>query len=173
MKKNTILCFAFLFSFSMFANVSSSDKEVLVKLYKAMNGDGWINKWDLSSSVATWYGVKLQNDKVVSKNLSTNKQTGEKPAEIVKLKNLQELNLYKNKISGTIPSAIGDLSELRILNLSFNKLSGNIPNSVCKMVNLKSIELYMNALSGELPTQIGALNKLEILSVFNNGGFKL
>ena len=135
MKNSTILCFAFLFfSFSMFANISSSDKEVLVKLYKATNGNEWINKWDLSSSVATWYGVKLQNGKVVSINLSNNNLTGEIPGEIVKLKSLQELNLYKNNISGAIPSDIGNLSELRILNLSFNKLSGNIPNSVCKMV---------------------------------------
>lgn len=83
----------------MFANISSSDKEVLVKLYKATNGNEWINKWDLSSSVATWYGVKLQNGKVVSINLSNNNLTGEIPGEIVKLKSLQELNLLSYTLS--------------------------------------------------------------------------
>lgn len=168
MKIIPTLLLTILFSFSMLANVTPSDKEALVKLYEATNGKQWNTKWDLSLPVSTWYGVKLQDDKVISIRLVDNNLVGEIPNEIVNLTGLQELDLHKNKISGMIPVFIGKLKEMKVLNLSFNKLSGSIPTSVCDMANLKDLELYMNALTGELPMQIGALKQLEILSLFNN-----
>jgi hypothetical protein len=45
------------------------------------------------SSVSTWYGIKLEDDKIVSINLSDNNLVGEIPNEIVALTDLKELNL--------------------------------------------------------------------------------
>ena len=89
-------------SFSMMADVSVSDKAVLLKFHKATNGDNWTTKWDLNAPIATWYGVKIEGNKVVAINLSDNNLVGEIPSEISNLVSLQELNLHKNNISGTI-----------------------------------------------------------------------
>jgi hypothetical protein len=45
--------------------------------------------------VSTWYGIKLEDDKIVSINLSDNNLVGEIPNEIVALTDLKELNLHK------------------------------------------------------------------------------
>jgi hypothetical protein len=45
--------------------------------------------------VSTWYGIKLEGDKIVSINLSDNNLVGEIPNEIVTLTDLKELNLHK------------------------------------------------------------------------------
>jgi hypothetical protein len=50
---------------------------------------------DLSIPVSTWYGIKLEGDKIVSINLSDNNLVGEIPNEIVTLTDLKELNLHK------------------------------------------------------------------------------
>lgn len=60
-----------LVSASSFAEISSTEKNALIKLNKATRGSQWINKWDLKSPVSTWYGLEIQNDKVVSVCLQT------------------------------------------------------------------------------------------------------
>ena len=107
MKTISTLFLSFVATASMMANISSTEKEALVKLYKATNGSQWTNKWDLNAPVTSWYGVKLQNDKVIALNLSSNHLVGQLPNEIGDLVNLQSLNLFKNDISGLIPKAPG------------------------------------------------------------------
>jgi Leucine-rich repeat (LRR) protein len=129
------------------ADVSLSDKAILLKLYEATNGNNWTKKWDLSSPVSTWHGIKLDGDKVVAINLMDNNLVGQIPSEIVNLPNLQELNLHKNTLSGEIPLALENLKELKVLDLSFNRLTGSIPTSICLLHNLEDVQLYMNNLS--------------------------
>jgi hypothetical protein len=43
--------------------------------------------------VSTWYGIKLEGDKIVSINLSDNNLVGEIPNDL--LTDLKELNLHK------------------------------------------------------------------------------
>ena len=115
MKNLSTLLLATLFSFSMFANVSPLEKNALMKLYQSTNGKQWNVKWDLSLPVSTWYGVTLQNDKVIALQLPNNNLVGEIPTEIVNLVNLEELNLHRNQISGTIPNFIGKLKNIKVL----------------------------------------------------------
>jgi hypothetical protein len=51
--------------------------------------------------VSTWYGIKLEGDKIVSINLSDNNLVGEIPNEIVTLTDLKVET--QNSISGVIP----------------------------------------------------------------------
>ena len=127
MKKLSTLTLMLLVTLSSFADVSNSEKTALVKFYQATKGFQWTTKWDLKAPVATWYGVKIENDHVVGLTLTNNNLNGELPIELFSLEHLQELNLFKNTITGVIPSSISNLKELRVLNLSFNKISGNIP----------------------------------------------
>ena len=130
--KNTATLILMLFvSASMWASISFSEKDALVKLYIATNGNQWKKQWDFNKPVSSWYGVKLQNDKVVGLDLSNNNLTGQLPSEIVNLVYLKELKLFKNTISGTIPSKIGNMKQLVVFNLSFNevKSSGLIKKS--------------------------------------------
>ena len=168
MKNIFTLLFTIVASVSMLADVSVSDKTVLLKIYKSTNGENWKTKWDLNAPVSSWYGVKVSGDKVVAINLSDNNLSGEIPSEIADLVSLQELNLHKNKIAGTIPAAIENLKELRVLDLSFNQLTGVIPSAIGEMTNLKDLELYMNRISGQLPISIGKLQNIETLALFNN-----
>jgi hypothetical protein len=62
------------------------------------------SKMGFSSAIATWYGVSLQDDKVIAVVLQNNNLIGELPQEILKLVHLQELDLHKNQLTGTIPS---------------------------------------------------------------------
>jgi hypothetical protein len=157
MKNSITLFLTVVFSFSLMANVSVADKKVLMQLYQSTDGLNWKTKWNLNALVETWYGIKVENDKVVSIVLTNNNLVSTLPDGITGLKGLAVLNLFKNQISGKIPSTIGKLKNLRELDLSFNKLSGEIPCSFCEIPHLKTLNLFMNNLSGELPSQIGNL----------------
>jgi Leucine-rich repeat (LRR) protein len=164
MKTITTLLLSFVATASMMANISKTEKEALLQLYKATNGSQWTNKWDLKASETTWYGVKIQNNQVIALNLSNNHLVGQLPAEIGSLVYLQQLNLFKNDISGVIPASIGSLKKMKNLNLAFNKLSGTIPTSIGDATALISVEMFMNQLSGELPAELGKLKNLKTLS---------
>jgi hypothetical protein len=73
---------AILFSVSAFAEVSKTEREALVKLYKSTNGAKWIKTWDLKSPVSTWFGVEVKDDKVVSLKLMNNNLSGQLPEEL-------------------------------------------------------------------------------------------
>ena len=46
MKNITTFILTVLFSFSMLANISISEKDALVKLYHSTNGNQWKVKWE-------------------------------------------------------------------------------------------------------------------------------
>ena len=79
MKNLAALFLTVLFSLPMLADVSLPEKEALLKLYQSTNGSQWTVKWDLTKPVSTWFGVRLEGEKVVSVNLSNNNLIGEIP----------------------------------------------------------------------------------------------
>lgn len=66
MKNVFALFLSVTFSISLLADVSNKEKDVLIKLYQKTNGSTWIAKLDFNTSVSTWHGVKIENDKVIS-----------------------------------------------------------------------------------------------------------
>nr|WP_294922493.1 hypothetical protein [uncultured Flavobacterium sp.] len=73
MRKTIFLLLLFVLSYPAFADtVSDREKGALVKIYHATNGAEWRVKWDLALSVSTWFGVEINNGKVVGLDLSDN-----------------------------------------------------------------------------------------------------
>ncbi|KAM3729863.1 hypothetical protein ACB098_12G043000 [Castanea mollissima] len=85
-------------------------------------------------------------------DLSSNKLTGEIPAEIFNLTELKALNLAGNMLTGLIPQGIGRLKQLESLDLSRNQLFGSIPASIVDLNFLSFLNLSYNKLSGRIPT---------------------
>ena len=153
------------------ANQISSEREALIALYQATNGDQWRNKtnWCTDEPLGTWYGVTTdEQGHVTSLSLSANHLSGEIPAEIGNLTNLTWLQLGGNQLTGEIPTWIGNLTNLTYLSLDINYLSGEIPAEIGNLTNLTTLDLRSNNLSGEIPAEIGNLTNLTILWLNNN-----
>jgi hypothetical protein len=88
------------------ASVSSQEKKVLTDLYSSTKGAQWKVTWDLNTPVYKWYGVRVENGKVVA------------------------LNLFNNNLQGVLPNSLGNLPYLEELNLAFNTLHGHIPETI-------------------------------------------
>jgi hypothetical protein len=67
--------------------------------------------------VSTWYGIKLEDDKIVSINLSDNNLVGEIPNEIVAY-GFKRVELTQKFDIGVIPFNLEYLKELVVLDLS-------------------------------------------------------
>jgi Leucine-rich repeat (LRR) protein len=87
------------------------------------------------------------------------------PLEILKFKNLQELDLSKNRLD-SLPNEIGELEYLQVLDIASNKLE-YFPDSIGKLKNLKKIAAGRNNIIA-IPKQIGELENLEILDLWSN-----
>lgn len=155
-------------SHALFAGVSQKEREVLLELYHSTGGSQWRTVWELSAPVSTWYGVGLQNDRVVSLELSGNNLTGNLPEALGGLRQLRKLDLSGNSISGNFPKGIFRLKHLTVLDLRKNNLTGEIPLTVRRPKKLAYLDLSGNALSGRIPKGLGRLKSLQWLSLSDN-----
>ncbi|XP_008803295.2 receptor-like protein EIX2 [Phoenix dactylifera] len=101
-------------------------------------------------------GRDLQYEKILTLvafiDFSDNKLSGEIPAGLTDLVQLQGLNLSHNQFTGKIPEKIGNLKSLESLDLSKNRLSGTIPSSMPMLSSLSHLNLSDNKLSGRIPS---------------------
>ena len=147
-----------------------SEREALVALYNATDGENWTNNtnWLSNNDISTWHGVRVSDEKVTHLGLQANNLTGEIPAELGNLTNLERLGLSFNQLSSEIPAALGNLSSLKQLWLVNNQLSGPIPATLGNLTNLKVLIFYNNQLSGPIPATLGNLTNLERLLLNGN-----
>ena len=157
-----------LFCSVLLAQVSPQEKQALLDLYVATQGDNWTQSWDLNTPVADWQGVTVENNHVTGISLLFNNVDGELPASIGDLTHLKTLEFSFNKLSGSLPSTIGNLTELELLAFNGNELSGAIPVSLGNLTKLKQFHLSSNKFTGTVPTSINNLTELEIFNVFDN-----
>lgn len=145
------------------------EREALIALYKATNGDNWTNNtnWCSDKPISEWYGITVQDGELWI-DLQFNNLVGELPKEIGSLKRLTYLFLLGNKIIGTIPEEIGNLDRLTILELSSNSIEGTIPKEIGKLKELRVINLGHNTLEGNIPEWIIDLPHLETFNVYSN-----
>ncbi|MCP4217049.1 MAG: hypothetical protein GY765_20545 [bacterium] len=153
------------------------EREALIALYNAANGDSWTNNGNWKKEDGTfhdkytarlWYGVTVTNGHVTGLDLNTNQLTGTIPPEIGNLMGLEELRLYSNQLTGPIPPGIGNLMVLKELILHSNQLTGPIPPEIGSLLGLRKLELYSNQFTGTIPPEIGNLTALNWLNLSNN-----
>lgn len=145
-----------------------NDSLTLVAFYQAMDGQNWVNSWDLTQPVATWYGVTTNyGGCVTALNLPDNNLVGVLPDNIGDFSNLSHLNLAANQINGAFPAALNRLANnLLYLNLAHNQLRGALRLSIFR--HLKTLNLSNNQFSGRLPPEIYQFNRIEVLDLSSN-----
>ncbi len=178
--------------------VSDPERQALLDLYAATNGDNWTNTlagnqpWDINISVCDWYGVTVEDGKVTNlqlpnndlngvlpenmgsllhiKNidLSNNQITGDIPVSMGSLLELETLNIANNNITGELPPALGSLSNLVLLDLSNNAINSQIPISFCNLGKVTNLDLSFNNLNGSIPREIELMRSLVRLNLSNN-----
>ena len=151
---------------------SLEDREALVELYGALDGENWTNStnWLTERPIREWHGVTNDaSGRVTGLMLEGNELTGEMPAGLGSLSNLKRLEFSNNQLTGEIPTELGNLSSLEILVLDSNLLNGEIPTELGSLSSLRRLELGMNRITGEIPAELGNLTSLEVLILDANG----
>ena len=134
-----------------------TEREALVALYNATGGPNWEgnNNWLSDVPISEWEGVTTDdNGRVTQLNLSWNQLSGEIPAELDNLANLERLRLDGNELSGEIPPQLGNLASLTWLSLGGTQLSGEIPPELGNLAKLIGMNLSENHLRGCVPNSL-------------------
>lgn len=145
------------------------DSLALLALYNSTNGDNWnfnVNWFDEDILVNDWYGIEVENQRVVQINLQSYNLVGDIPSEISNLDSLSFLNLSDNSIS-SLPSSIGSCSILKELWLNVNNIQ-EIPSEIENLLNLEYLVLGLNNIN-VLPDEIYNLTSLKFLNFAGNG----
>jgi Leucine-rich repeat (LRR) protein len=148
-----------------------NDRNALIALYNATNGDNWTNNtnWNTNEPISSWYNVWVNSEGCVENlTLINNQLNGTLPIELGNLKNLKYLSLYGNQINSVIPNSLYNLPKLEYFNLYSNQISGEISSKIGNLINLEHLYLGENQLSGSIPTEIGNLTKLKGLGLGAN-----
>lgn len=149
-----------------------ADRDILIALYDATNGDNWTNNtnWCTDAPLSEWYGVTLDysQERVQYIHLSYNNLLGRIPEEIGNLTELYTLDLSGNTLTGEIPSSIGNMHILGYLYLNNNQLTGSIPQEIGNLSDLRACYIYENQLMGNIPSEFGNLINLEYCYLFGN-----
>ncbi len=127
---------------------AETDREALVALYNATDGENWdeSHNWLSDAPLGEWYLVTTDdNGRVIDLGPYDNNLSGELPPELGSLSNLEALRLVNNELSGEIPAELGSLSSLILLDLGGNALSGCVPISLEDQWKFESSDL------GDLP----------------------
>lgn len=147
------------------------ERETLVKLYNATDGENWSNKdgWLSERPLGAWYGVRTnENGRVKKLILHENNLRGTLIPELAQLASLDTLALTKNHLTGNIPQELGQLTKLKLLYLWGNQLSGSIPVVLTELTELRQFSLATNEFTGGIPPEIGKLINLNRLNLVNN-----
>ena len=164
--------FLFLTSGNAYAQDSvESDRAALLAFYNATGGPNWTDNthWLSNEPLSEWHGVGVNDDgRVTDLDLANNQLTGEIPAELAQLSQLQVLWLGFNQLTGEIPVELAQLSQLQVLTLDNNQLTGEIPVELGDLANLWALYLHSNELNGEIPSWLVNLTELRELSLWSN-----
>ncbi|MXY31074.1 MAG: hypothetical protein F4Y48_07690 [Gammaproteobacteria bacterium] len=157
------------------AEDSPEDREVLVKLYDALDGENWTNNtnWLTERPIRAWYGVTNDaSGRVTRLLLYSNGLAGKIPKELGSLSNLKRLEFGNNRLTGEIPAELGNLSDLETLQLGNSPpaggLSGGIPKELGSLSKLEILNLKFNQLTGEITPELGNHTNLEIMVLIGN-----
>ena len=148
-----------------------TDSLALVAIYNASNGANWKadRVWDLTKSIDTWYGIKLDADGRVTQlkclaNTITEDWTV--PAEIGYLQELTDLRFNNCCVAGNLPEEVYSLTKLQFLYFQNNKLTGSLSSKLGALTELTQLYIDQNEnLGGSIPKEIGNLTKLANINI--------
>lgn len=143
------------------------DRQALEALYTATDGDNWEENgnWLSNAPLDQWYGVSVDDaGRVTGLDLRGNKLTGELPAELGYLSQLEVFELWGNSIYGGIPSSLGDLGLLTLLDLGENLFEGEIPETLGNLPKLEEIYLSgdLHGLTGCIPVGLAKVQSNDL-----------
>ena len=166
------------------AAIPASERQALIDLYNATNGDNWAVKtgWKTPPLAGDgfaqagpeigsgWYGISVPFpfDHVTGINLSANNLVGTLPASIGNLPMLTSLNLRTNTLSGALPTELGNLINLTVLHLYENAFTGSLPSTLGNLIHLTQLKAHTNQLSGSIPASLGTMASLQELNLYSN-----
>ncbi len=151
----------------------SPDRDVLVALYNALDGENWKKNtnWLSNRHVDDWFGVDTdESGRVTALNLGVNGLRGSLPVELSRLSSLEGLSLEGNFLTGAIPTELGQLAGLTLLYIFDNQLTGPIPAELGQLDKLIHLCLNGNQLTGPVPPELGSLSNLRWLHLHDNVG---
>lgn len=151
------------------------DSIALVSLYQATKGNNWLKKWDLTKSMDTWFGVKLNpsgcvecldlDGKADCKSSTYASEGNNLNGDIYNLSfnlpSLTHLFLDNNILPNGFPEFIGNLTSLQELSLYNCRLGGKVPDNIGKLINLTHLNLSINYINSDLPSSFFKLTKLK------------
>ena len=148
------------------------DKENLLAAKAELIGTtiGALSTWQASTDIADFEDIGLDGDPPrVTRVSPYSYLSGQIPARLGNLANLEVLRLDGNELTGSIPPALGNLANLTYLGLHGNELTGSIPPALGNLANLTTgLDLEGNQLTGSIPPQLGNLTNLIWLGLHNN-----
>ncbi|KAF3793543.1 Receptor-like protein 12 [Nymphaea thermarum] len=101
-------------------------------------------------------------------SIKNNSATGEIPASLCNLTQLQLVDFSNNKFSGQIPACLFNMT-LEVVKLRNNRLRGQIPElSDDKSAWLRVLDISDNWLEGLIPTSLGHCEWLEFINLGEN-----
>jgi Leucine-rich repeat (LRR) protein len=139
--------------------LDDADFAVLQDLYDNLGGASWSKKWDLTNNHnpnGKWAGVTTAKRdgagsnvySITSIDLADMGVTGQLPASLFQLKQLQKVNLAHNHISGDLGTyAVRNASGITELNLEGNCFTGDLYPLVSQMPLLTSLNVAYNQIS--------------------------
>ena len=148
-----------------------SDRDVLVRLYKATDGSNWrhSDNWLSDRPLDEWYGVTAsRDDRVIALRLVSNNLNGVLPSAMGRLTRLLYLHLSQNHLRGELPQSLGDLTQLSTMEVYNNQLQFEIPSWIGGMESLQILDLGVNQFSGAIPAELGRLSNLIYLDLTSN-----
>lgn len=156
------------FDCSLVSEIPISECETLKAIYNISltQKDDWkLKNWFSTKTPCFWEGVSCANGRITTIDLTNTGLSGEFPAEIGNLTNLESLTLRANQLT-TIPPEIGTLAGLVELNLELNRIK-ELPSEIGNLSDLHSLYLNDNHLK-TLPEEIGNLTNLKSLIMSRN-----
>ncbi len=140
--------------------------------YDNFDGQNWEKQWNFNDpNLSNWYGLVLENGKIVSFSLPSNRLKGKLWDKYFEkdglLFDLENFNLSGNSINGKLPESLKNLQKLKRLDLSDCRFENDMWEIITEMPNLETLILN-NAQVKTMPDKIGRLNRLKVLLLNQN-----
>lgn len=150
----------------------NKERLALISIYKALNGDQWINNenWCSDKPLNEWEGVMAKGDTDVYRLWISHDAyaKGEIPDCIGYLTSLENISFEYSNIGGRLPKTIGNLTKLKRLTISNCRFEGEIPESINNCTQFEYVDMSNNHFTGEIPESFFQCDQLSYLMLHNN-----